>query len=276
MRTVRKKKRESGPTGIIEKSMRDKHDRRPHAYSEEVVCLIRAHIESFPLVESYYCRESSIKLFIADSEMSVSKILRLLNNILKSRGVNLEISDQKYRFIFYTEYNISFHSPLKDKCGICESWNNCPEQDKSAYAEEYNLYLKNKTNAKQLLRDAITLAKIDDSIRVIDYDLQKALPTPKDSIGPMYYLCKLNIWDFTIYNFIDKQGYCHLWNETVGNKGSNEIASFLYLIYEKLVEMGTSQIFTFSDDCGGQNKCQKVFVMNLLAAVKLKIKITQR
>ena len=254
LRTARRKKRESGETGILEQSMRGKHKNRPHSYPEEISSLIRAHIESFSLVESHYCRESSKRKFIADSEMSVSKMLRLLNRILESRGINLKICDRRYRFIFYTEYNIGFHTPLKDKCGICESWNNCPEEEQAELKDEYNLHLKNNQSAKTLLGHARNLAKIDHSIRVIDYDLQKALPTPKNAVGPMYYMCRLNVCNFTVYNFIDKKGSCHLWNESIGNKGSNEIASFLYLNYKKMSEMGTSQIFTFSDNCGGQNK----------------------
>ena len=275
MRTARKKKEEAKTTGIIADSMRGKHLTRPHKYPEIILKLIRAHIESFSVVESHYCRESTQRKFL-DPGLSVLKMLRMLNSILRSQKLDLEISEQKYREIFNTEYNLGFYSPLKDKCELCSVWKNYSPEMKANKQEDYQLHLKNNNIVKKLLKESRQLAKSNSSVKVIDYDLQKTLLTPKCAIGPTYYLCKLKLWNFTIYDYGSKGGCCHLWNETIGSKGSNEIASFLYAYYTEHAQDGTAEIITYSDNCGGQNKCQNVFSMNMIAATKLNIKITQR
>ena len=53
--------------------MRGKHHNRPHAYPEEILNLIRAHIECFPVMESHYCRESSNLLYLEEG-LNISKM----------------------------------------------------------------------------------------------------------------------------------------------------------------------------------------------------------
>ena len=139
------------------------------------------------------------------------------------------------------------------------------------------MHLKNKENNKLSLRRAKKDSKKDNTIHVASYDLEKILTTPQAEIGPLYYMSKLNVWNFTIYDLTAHNGYCYLWNKTVGKRGSTEIASYLMNYYYKVLQdnPNITEIRTFSDNCGGQNKNQNVFSMNLLLATKLKIKIRQ-
>ena len=89
------------------------------------------------------------------------------------------------------------------------------------------MHIQNNKIARQLMKDAKQLAEEDESICAINFDLQKILTTPRAEIGPLYYMCKLCIWNFTIYDMAKHEGLCNIWNETVGNRGSNEIASYL-------------------------------------------------
>ena len=44
----------------------------------------------------------------------MSKMCRMLNDIIKAKDVNIDVSLNKYREIFDEDFNIGFHSPLKD------------------------------------------------------------------------------------------------------------------------------------------------------------------
>ena len=114
VRTARKKKQICNPTGIIEDDMRGKHLNRPHQYPQEIVDLIKAHIECFPTMESHYCRESSERLYLEEG-LNISKMWRMLKSIMEKNHIKYEISLNFYRKIFNTEYNYGFFIPKKDR-----------------------------------------------------------------------------------------------------------------------------------------------------------------
>ena len=136
---------------------------------------------------------------------------------------------------------------------------------------------KSKDKNQILQEEAKAYANADKNISVVSYDLQKILTTPKTVIGPLYHMSKLNIWNFTTYDMVNHIGVCNLWNESLGKRGSNEIASFLMKHCTQLLEENPfiTEIITFSDNCGGQNKNQNVFTMNAMMAVRKKIKVRQ-
>ena len=79
----------------------------------------------------------------------------------------------------------------------------------------------------------------DKSIAVCSFDLQKQLSCPKSEDSAYYYRSKLNVFNFTVFNMIERLGDCYLWHEGVGKKGSSEISSSLHhYIVERLVKKG--------------------------------------
>ena len=73
-------------------------------------------------------------------------------------------------------------------------------------------------------------------------------------------MSKLNVWNFTIFELGTRIGWCNLWNETIGNRGSNEVASFLWDFIRNKVQ-DVRKFCLFSDNCGGQNRNRNVFSM---------------
>ena len=122
------------------------------------------------------------------------------------------------------------------------------------------MHIQNKKIARQLMKDAKQLAEEDESICAINFDLQKILTTPRAEISPLYYMCKLCIWNFTIYYMVKHEGLCNIWNETVGNRGSNEIASFLWRYIKEKSQLGLRKFLLFSN-YGGQNRNKMMFSM---------------
>ncbi|KAE8749137.1 hypothetical protein FOCC_FOCC004043 [Frankliniella occidentalis] len=116
----------------------------------------------------------------------------------------------------------------------------------------------------------------DKTIAVCSFDLQKQLTCPKSEDSAMYYRSKLNIYNFTVVNHVERVGTCFLWHEGIGKKGSSEISSSLSQVVQKLVKQGYTDIRFYSDNCAGQNKNRFLFAMYLHLCVKYSIKITHR
>ena len=90
---------------------------------------------------------------------------------------------------------------------------------------------------------------------VISFDLQAVLPIPHAGDAEIYYMRKLNAYNFTIYETASRNGYCFIWDETEGNRGANEVATCL-LQYIKALPSTVTEVCTYSDTCGGQNRNQ--------------------
>ena len=113
----------------------------------------------------------------------------------------------------------------------------------------------------------------DKSIYVAVFDLQKTLSVPKAETNILYYKRKYALNNCTVYDLEIKNGYCCVWGEDIGKKGSCEVASFVFDFIKKMVASGTKKFIFYSDNCGGQNKNRFVFLMFLYAALKFGIKI---
>lgn len=111
---------------------------------------------------------------------------------------------------------------------------------------------------------------------VANFDLQKVLTTPKSTVGSVYYFSKLCIWNFTIYELGKNRGNCNLWNETIGKRGSNELASFVNSFISEKAQLGVKEFIFYTDNCGGQNRNQNMFSMYFKALNQHKVSITHR
>lgn len=78
-----------------------------------------------------------------------------------------------------------------------------------------------------------------------NFDLQKILTTPRSNVSTMYYLSKLNVWNFTIFDAGLAEVNSYVWNETVGNRGSNEIASNLKIFMEEKVKTRVKKLIFY-------------------------------
>lgn len=111
---------------------------------------------------------------------------------------------------------------------------------------------------------------------VANFDLQKVLTTPCTQVSSLYYMSKLSVWNFTIFDLGTKEGLCHVWNETTGCRGANEIASCLGKFIEDKASKGITEFVFYSDNCGGQNRNKIVFSMYIHKCRTLDVKITHR
>jgi len=72
------------------------------------------------------------------------------------------------------------------------------------------------------------------------------------------------VYNFTIFDGHNKDGYCFVWDESNGKKGSSEIATCLLKYITQLPET-VSHVSTFSDPCGGPNRNKNIMAAMLYA-----------
>lgn len=113
------------------------------------------------------------------------------------------------------------------RCDTCEAFTNLSEEEKNKKKAVYSLHSKMKDEARRLMSLDKDSALIDKTVCCANFDMQKILTTPRAEISVLYYMSKLSVWNFTIFKLGIAQGHSILWNETIGRRGSNEIASFV-------------------------------------------------
>ena len=64
------------PEGFVSPDRRGKHT-SPNAISVQVRAFVKLHMESFPALESHYCRKRTLRKY-ADSKFNVTKMSYLL------------------------------------------------------------------------------------------------------------------------------------------------------------------------------------------------------
>ncbi len=211
-----------------------------------------AHINSFPRVESHYCRAGNAKQYL-DSQLTVSEMYRLYQQKC-AESQREAVKHSMYRFIFDHHFNLAFHKPKKDTCDSCTAHEALVEANEvtEEKTREHEAHLRRKEQA----REAKTADKQTnpDYCVVAAFDLEQVLVCPRLTVGSAYYLRKLNVYNLTIFELQTKQGHCFIWNESEGRRGSNEIASALWQWLVEIDRKGVKKVVLYSDTCGGQNR----------------------
>lgn len=249
----------------------------PNKSPEWVRALIRKHIESFPTMESHYCRASSSRKYL-DSKLTIRKMYELfleyfsasIPQDIDANSVHVP-SEKVYRELFCTEYNFAFFVPKKDQCATCSQQSLCAgDLHKQALLENH---IKQKDRAQDEKKKDKEISDTDKTFRMATFDMQSILQLPTSGEGPLYYKRKLILHNFTIYDSSESnRGFCYLWPETAGKRGANEIGSCL-LDYLKSLDPTVKRVTFFSDSCSGQNRNQYVCALLMYAVRTLPIDI---
>ena len=216
--------------------------------SDEMLDGVRAHIESFPRIESHYCRKSSKRQYLSPL-LSVGKMFDLYKADNPSH-VSLHV----YRAVFNTEYNLGFHTPKKDSCKQCESFKNKTSSEKDEdCVKEHMQHLENKDMCRKVKMESKEQAQKDASYNSYSFDLQQVLSTPSGTASTLFYKRKLSSYNLTVHDQASGDATCYVWHEYEGKRGGAEIGSCLLKTMQNL-PADVSQVSLFSDGCGGQNR----------------------
>lgn len=162
---------------------------------EDVILRVKAHIESFPVVESHYTRQSSKRLYL-DSNLNIQKMYNLFMEKC-NENQSIGVSMITYRRIFGTEYNMSFFKPKKDQCSTCNEYQKASTEEKLSLELKYKEHLQRKEASMKNKEEDKKRAASDKSFKSITCDMQSVLQipisqvsllSPKTKLVQFYYL----------------------------------------------------------------------------------------
>lgn len=256
--------------GISPPSTHGKHA-PANKISEERKNLIRNHINSFPTIESHYCRKATTRQYLGEN-LNISKMYDLYVSKCNNEW---EVSAEKislYRHIFNTEFNLGFHQPTKDACKYCEWFKGLNDHEKEVNLEEYNAHQNRKTQARDQKEEDKRQAQQESTFMAVTFDLEQVLTTPWSNVSSLFYSRKLSTYNLTVYELGSKTANCYMWHEGEGGRGSCEISTCVFR-YLSSLSSNIDHVVLYSDTCGGQNRNAGFSAMCLHAVKDLPISI---
>jgi len=243
--------------------LRGRH--KPHNKTSDVLVeSVRRHINSFPKMDPHYTRADTNRQFLGP-ELNITRMYNLYRDKCVEEHCEY-VSESLYRRVFCNDFNLSFHCPKKDACLKCEKYNLATPEERDGLLQDFEEHIARKTRAREEKEADKARAAIDKTWHVITADLQSVLTTPCSNVSALYYARKLAVYNFTIYNQSNGDGYCFIWDETKGHRGANEIGSLLYIYLKECLPPDAKHIVITSDSTVAQNRNQYVTAMLLLAA----------
>lgn len=154
---------------------------------------IYRYIDSFPKVESHYCRTSTEREYL-ESSLNI----RQLYSLYVKKHPESPPSETYYRMIFNEEFNLGFHQPSKDMCNTCDRYMKIKNLDEMTpeLEQHQEARLRRKENSKSE-KEKNKMA--GDGVLAVCFDLQQVLPVPRLSAAKAYYKWKLNMYNLTFY-----------------------------------------------------------------------------
>lgn len=256
-------KRKDPLTGTASSDKRSRHNNH-RRISDAQRELVRKHIDSFPRVDSHYCRSTSRRQYL-DSLLSISKMYELYLEFSKDL-TDQPVKKSMYTKIFNEEYNLSFHHPKKDRCDLCEEFKIVRQEGTAS--DELKQKYENHISEKDAMRHERNKDRMQSETPVLCFDLQNIISCPRAEISCFFYLSKLNLYNLTAHLSTDKKVYCALWNETFAGKSGNDVASALIAILKAVLTEypNMKKIILWSDSCVPQNRnsLMSVAILNFL------------
>lgn len=103
-------------------------------------------------------------------------------------------------------------------------------EEKNKLKENYDTHLIEK----ELSRKEKDKENNTDNVVVAVYDLQAVLQCPRGDVSSFYYVSKLNVFNFTMYELKSKAVKCFIWDESEANRGVCEIGTCVLKYLESL------------------------------------------
>jgi hypothetical protein len=200
--------------------------------------------------------------------LNISRLYRAF----KDKHPDSLITQNFYRDVFKKDFsNLSFKKPRTDTCKTCDKLN-CIIQlknDESILAKQkFELHQRKSEKARDLMKTDISMSQRPSSnICCISMDLQQVLFVPTLTHSDMFYLRQLSCFNFGIKIEDIGQSIMCMWNESIGNRGGNEISSCLLKVLNQEIT-NKDHLVIWCDNCSGQNK-NRMAVFTLLFLVSL-------
>lgn len=240
---------------------------RGNKTSEEKIAGIKEFLDNFPKYKSHYCENSKV-YFSPDLNK------QLLYDMYREKCVDFvgKTVFNKY----FEEYNIGFYVPRVDTCKTCDIFNNNMKNtlDETCTREinqKQEEHIKRAEKVRKLLKESSELAKTDDSVLVLTFDMQKTAPLPRINTSIVFYKRQLWVYNVGIHNCKDESASMMVWLEGEARRGSQEVCSCIYKYLQDYDTEKIKYIKTFSDACGGQNKNKTIICFFMYCCNKFNV-----
>lgn len=227
---------------------------------------IKKHISSFPKVPSHYCRKSTNYEYLP-SDLNLQKMYECYLQRCQEEN-RLPEKLWLYRQVFKNDFYLKFHTPRKDMCDKCFRFQNSCEEEKNELRDEYEQHLKRKVSAREF-HDKFKEDAIAKNIHFIEFDLEAIRYCPSSNAKAIFYKRRLAVYNLTVYNVGTKEATCFMWHEGMAGRGSDEVASCLYMYFRQHCD--GKPFVLMSDTCGGQNRNVNISAMLLYSVQSLDI-----
>lgn len=134
-------------------------------------------------------------------------------------------------------------------------------EEKLILQQSHEEHLTNKNIARDNKNLDKQRAANDPELCVAVFNLEKVLTTPQGEASNFYNKRKFAVYNFTVYDIVNKVGYCYMWDECEAKRGSNEIETCLLKFLKMMKEKGFKKFCFYSDNCGGQNRNRYIYAM---------------
>jgi hypothetical protein len=266
-------------TGVISPDKRGSHHNRSTVIPEATKLSIRDHINLYPRVPSHFCRQDNQREYLAE-DLTVSKMHAQYLLWMSSQGGQVKAaSERQYRDYFNSEFNLGFHQPKKDQCDLCFKYNNANQAEKAKLQEIYDKHQADKAIVRDLKARDVKYARQQKgrpTLCTATFDLQQVLLVPEGETSAFFYIRRLSLYNFTIYDCGKSEGYCYSWHQGIAGRGAVEFSSCLYAFLKQKIAEGIIDFRFYADNCSAQNKNRVMFAMLHHVSVKYNVSITLR
>lgn len=241
---------------------RGKHHTRPNRIPEISKEPVREFLSSIPKYVSHYTRKQNPHRHYLSPELNEKKLYDLYVTFVAERAIQ-PVTFRTFREIFVTEFNLHFGHPRLDTCKTCDKLaviidSEMDEDTKQQAKHDKSVHLCRAEAAQCCMKSDFTLAKTDQDVWTLAFDLQQALPTPHIQTSVVFYSRQLWTYNLGVHDI--NGGSMHIWPEDIASRGSQDIASCLmaYFCNNKENIKGRKTLLAWSDSCGGQNKNKNI------------------
>lgn len=233
---------------------------------DEDMSFVMNFIRKFPCYSSHYGSSSTDRMYL-NPNLNIIKLYREYAALCRFENRTV-LSENVFRDVFNTKFNLAFKPKKTDTCRTCDRLNAQMESVKTDHTEMDRLsalkdnHLDIVKKIKKEMDDCIEKAKnIENRMEVFTFDLQRSLEVPSISTSEAFYRRMLWVYNLCIYDEVRGKAYMYVWNESIASRGADEVFSCLYKYISEIIPKDTQEIIAFSDTCPGQNRNIKTTTM---------------
>lgn len=234
---------------------RDRRGTNPktHAIKEETNILIRQHIQAFPVKVAHYSAQTY-------EYLNPRLTLKIMYKMYSTKHPDAPVSYSYYVKYFHEHFTLRFGRPQIDTCCKCEELNvkiKSPSLGDAAKRAAVAELLVHKRRAKKFyssLQQSTEECKNRDEMVPLSFDFMQNVHLPEVPVQDLFYLTQLTVNVFGIHNLKTGQAFFYIYHEGLGNKGPNEVCSFVMDYINNYIPESVKELRLYSDNCPGQNK----------------------